>query len=179
MSIDYELIKNNVLERGFHELYEPDGVDLIDPDQFKLLNTEERARDNGVKDVPPELAARLSMCAQALKQKYIDPIWPDAVHHKFLIWEGIDSDSTGWHTDMFEGYDVFFLYYLDDTYPETGGAIQFKWKENGVAKEASVQPKRGTLVLVNNCRGFWHRAIPTSARRRLASFDFTVGLDDD
>ena len=179
MFIDYNLIEHNIRTYGFHQLHEPEGVDLIDPDQFKLLNTEERARDNGVNDVSPELAARLELCAHVFKQRYIDPIWPNAIHHKFLIWEGIDGDSTGWHTDMFEGYDVFFLYYLDDTHEDTGGAVQFKWKDGKDFKEATVQPKRGTLVMVNNCRGFWHRAVPTTKMRRIASFDFTVGLEDN
>jgi hypothetical protein len=74
---------------------------------------------------------------------------------------------------MFEGYDLFFLYYFDDTFTETGGAVQFKWK-NG---EASIQPKSGTLILVNNCRGFWHRAVSSNISRRVASFDFNVGLE--
>lgn len=179
MSIDYELIKKNIFEKGFHELYEPEGVDIINPDEFRLMNTEERSRDNGIKDVQPELAQRLTLVSQVFKNKYIDPIWPDAVYNKFIIWEGVDNDNRGWHTDMFEGYDVFFLYYLDDTAPETGGGIQFKWKEDNVFKEVTVQPKRGTLVMVNNCRGFWHRAVASTIQRRVASFDFNVGLEDD
>lgn len=176
MSIDYGLIEKEVLTKGFYVMYEPEAADLINADQFQLVNTEERARDNGVKDVPPELAMRLQLVALSFKTKYIDPIWPNAVHHKFLIWEGVDNDNKGWHTDMFEGYDVFLLYYLDDTFEESGGSIQFKWKEGDEFKIEKVQPKRGTLVMVNNCRGFWHRAESSTIRRRLASFDFTVGL---
>lgn len=169
----------NVLKYGFHELYEPEGVDLINPDEFRLLNVEERARDNGINDVPKELADRMTMFSQYIKTKYIAPIWPNARYNKFLIWEGIDRDSEGWHTDMFEGYDLFFLYYLDDTFPETGGGIEFKWKEGDKFVTTVLQPKRGTLVLVNNCRGFWHRAIKSSIPRRISSFDFNVGLEDD
>lgn len=179
MLINYDLIKKDVLEKGFHVLYEPEGFDLIKPDEFKLLNTEERSRDNGVKDVPKELSDRLTTLGTIFKTTYIDPIWPDAVYNKFIIWEGIDNDNKGWHTDMFEGYDVFFLYYLDDTHSETGGGIQFKWKEENQEKIETVQPKRGTLIMVNNCRGFWHKAISTTIKRRLASFDFTVGLEND
>ena len=169
-----DLVKQ-LLEKGYYELYEPEGVDLINPSEFKLLNVEERARDNGVKDIPEELSKRLETFAQYIKMKYIDPNWPNATYNKFIIWEGIDKDSMGWHTDMFEGYDVFFLYYMTDTFEETGGGIQFKWKDG----EATVQPKKGTLVLVNNCRGFWHRAIATTVPRTLASFDYNVGLEDD
>lgn len=177
--LDYEKIKQQILTKGYYEFYEPDGVDIIEPDKFKLLNVEERGRDNGINDVSPELARRLETVAFHFKQKYVDPIWPNAKYNKFIIWEGIDRDSEGWHSDMFEGYDIFFLYYLDDTFPETGGAVQFKWNTEQGTGEASIQPKRGTLVMVNNCRGFWHRAVRTSIRRRIASFDFIVGLEDD
>lgn len=179
MPIDYELIKKNILQKGFHEIYEPEAFDIIDPDQFKLLNVEERSRDNGIRDVSFNLAKRLTLVSQIFKNKYIDPIWPNAHYNKFIIWEGVDNDNKGWHTDMFEGYDIFLLYYLDDTYSESGGAVQFKWKENEDFKESEIQPKRGTLIMVNNCRGFWHRAVDSKIRRRVVSFDFNVGLNDD
>lgn len=178
MSINYELIKTDTLTRGFHVLYEPDGVNFINPDEFKLLNTEERSRDNGVLDVPHALSERLTALGTVFKTTYIDFIWPQAIHHKFIIWEGIDNDNKGWHTDMFEGYDVFFLYYLDDTFPESGGEIQFKWKKEDNVYTETVQPKKGTLILVNNCRGFWHRAKTSSIKRRVVSFDYTVGLQN-
>jgi hypothetical protein len=175
---DHELIKHNLLTRGYHELYEPDGVDIIEPDRFRLLNTEERSRDNGIKDVPVDLSNRITLLSGVFKTKYIDPVWPDSVYNKFIIWEGVDNDNKGWHTDMFEGYDVFMLYYLDDTFSESGGAVQFKWKESGEFMTSEIQPKKGTLVLVNNCRGFWHRAVSSTIRRRVVSFDFNVGLED-
>lgn len=162
------------MEKGFYELSEPEGLALINADQFKLLNVEERSRDNGIKDVPKELADRLHTFSQYIKAKYIDPNWPEATYNKFIIWEGVDRDNQGWHTDMFEGYDLFFLYYLDDTHEETGGGIEFKWKDG----EARFQPKAGTLFLVNNGRGFWHRAVASTIKRRVASFDFNVGIDD-
>jgi hypothetical protein len=179
MFTEHELIKKNILTKGFHVLHEPDCVSLIDPDKFKLLNTEERSRDNGIRDIKKELADRLTMVETIVKTAYIDPIWPSAVHHKFLIWEGVDNDNKGWHTDMFEGYDLFFLLYLDDTFPESGGAIQFKWKEDNKEFIETIQPTKGTLIMINNCRGFWHRAVSSTIRRRVASFDYTVGLNDD
>jgi hypothetical protein len=169
-----DLVKQ-ILEKGYYELYEPDGLDLIGIDQFKLLNVEERSRDNGVKDIPKELFDRLNTFAQHIKLKYIDPNWDNAVYNKFIVWDGVDRDNQGWHTDMFEGYDLFFLYYLDDTKKETGGSIQFKWKDG----EAQYQPRAGSLFLVNNCRGFWHKAESTAITRRVASFDFNVGLKDE
>ena len=118
---------------------------------------------------------RLNTFAQFLKAKYIDTNWDNAVYNKFIVWEGVDRDNQGWHTDMFEGYDLFFLYYLDNTKKETGGSIQFKWKDG----EAYYYPRAGSLFLVNNCRGFWHRAESSSITRRVASFDFNVGLKNE
>lgn len=169
----------DIYTKGFVKLSEPDGLDLISLDKFKLLNVEERARDNGEKDVNPELTFRMYTFAQYLKTKYIDPEWPDAKYNKFLVWDGVDKDNQGWHTDMFESYDIFFLYYFDDQHEETGGSISFKWGKLNESEEiAEFYPKAGDLFMINNGRGFWHKAGSTHIRRRLASFDFNVGIAD-
>ena len=170
----------DIYTKGYVKLYEPDGLDLININQFKLINVEERTRDNGKKDVPTELANRLELFAQYLKFKYLVDTWPNTVYNKFIVWDGVDRDNQGWHTDMFENYDVFFLYYLDDTFTETGGNISFKWGNlDSNEQEISFQPKAGDLFMVNNMRGFWHRAGSTTITRRVASFDYNVGLSDD
>jgi hypothetical protein len=76
---------------------------------------EERNRDNGEHDLPEELSHKLSIFANYLKTKYIDSHWPENNFIKFTVWDGVDKDNQGWHTDMFEDYDVFFLYYYDDS----------------------------------------------------------------
>jgi hypothetical protein len=170
----------DIYTKGFVKFSEPEALDLIKIDQFKLINVEERTRDNGVKDVPLELTKRMEAFAFYLKEKYITPEWSNAKYNKFLVWDGVDRDNQGWHTDMFEDYDVFFLYYMDDTFEETGGAINFKWGSlEGSEETATFQPKAGDLFLVSNLRGFWHKADSTKIVRRVASFDFTVGLKDD
>lgn len=170
----------DIYTKGFVKFHEPGGLDLIKIGEFKLVNVEERTRDNGIKDVSSELTKRLETFAYYLKQKYIEPEWPESRYNKFLVWNGVDRDNQGWHTDMFEDYDIFFLYYFDDTFEETGGSLNFKW---GTLKDKEeivrFQPKAGDLFMVNNQRGFWHRADNTSITRRVASFDFTVGLKDD
>lgn len=169
----------DIYSKGFVKFHEPGGLDLINISQFKLLNVEERTRDNGINDVSDELAKRLETFAVYLKQKYIEPAWPSAIYNKFVVWDGVDKDNQGWHTDMFENYDVFFLYYMDDTRAETGGSINFKWGVlEGREQTASYQPVAGDLFMINNQRGFWHRADSTKITRRVASFDFTVGLQD-
>lgn len=171
-------IREQIETKGYYRLNEPNGLDLININEFRLLNTEERSRDNGTKDIDPQLSQRLTTFAFYLKEKYIDTHWPDAVYNKFIVWDGVDRDNQGWHTDMFEDYDIFFLYYLDDTAPETGGSINFKWGSlTGNEETASYQPEAGDLFLVSNARGFWHRAESTSITRRVASFDFTTEKD--
>ena len=160
--------------KGFVKLSEPEALDLIRIGDFRLPNTEERLRDNGKLDVSPELASRLDTFGYYLKTKYIDPEWPNNTYNKFITWDGVDKDNQGWHTDMVEDYDVFFLYYFDDTAEQTGGSINFKWKENGIETSAHFQPQAGDLFLVYNKKGFWHRAEATTIQRRVASFDFTI-----
>lgn len=171
-------IKHDIETKGYSRLSEPGGLDLIKINEFRLLNTEERSRDNGTKDIDPELSNRLTTFAYYLKEKYIDPNWPDAVYNKFIVWDGVDRDNQGWHTDMFEDYDLFFLYYFDDTEPETGGSINFKWGTiEDKEQTSSYQPRAGDLFLVNNARGFWHKAGQSSITRRVASFDFNTEKD--
>lgn len=165
----------DIYTKGYVKLYEPGGIDLIKLDEFRLLNTEERTRDNGEKDVDLELKKRMETFAYYIKTKYIDSEWPNATWNKFLVWDGVDKDNQGWHTDMFEDYDVFFLYYFDDSKDETGGSINFKWNKN---ETSSYQPKSGDLFMVSNHRGFWHRAESTTVTRRVASFDFTTDFDE-
>jgi hypothetical protein len=161
----------DIYTKGFVKLREEGALDLIRLDEFKLLNVEERSRDNGYLDVNPELTSRMTLFAQYLNQKYILPEWPEASYNKFLVWDGVDKDNQGWHTDMFEEYDIFFLYYFDDSHEKTGGSINFKWNTDDTA---SFQPKAGDLFMVSNKRGFWHRAESTKITRRVASFDFST-----
>lgn len=167
---------DDLFTKGFIRLEEKEAIDLIQLDQFTLLNTEERNRDNGKLDVPSNLSKRLETFAFYLKEKYIDSYWERSTYNKFIVWNGVDRDNQGWHTDTFEGYDYFFLYYFDDTREETGGAIEFKWKDGNDFQTESYQPKRGDLFLVSNKRGYWHRAVASDIQRRVASFDFNTDI---
>lgn len=166
---------NDIYTKGHVKFSEPGGLDLIDINNYKLLNVEERSRDNGKKDLPLDLSKKLNAFAYYLKSKYLDPTWPKSVYNKFIVWDGVDRDNQGWHTDLFEGYDLFFLYYFDDTFEKSGGSINFRWDKD---KTAQYYPKAGDLFLVNNTRGFWHRAESTKIQRRVASFDFNAGIND-
>ena len=154
--------------KGYKRFYEPQGLELIKLDNFKLLNTEERQRDNGEKDVDPKLHERLNLFGHYLHQKYIIPEWSKSEYLYYNVWDGVDKDNQGWHTDFMEGYDVFFLYYFDDTKVETGGDISFKW-ENG---QDMFYPQKGDLYLISNKRGYWHKAGSTKIQRRVASFNY-------
>lgn len=168
------MFTEDIYKKGFVKFREEGGLDLIRLNEFKLLNTEERSRDNGYLDVDPELTSRMTLFAQYLNQKYILPEWPNASYNKFLVWDGVDKDNQGWHTDMFEEYDVFFLYYFDNSNVKTGGSINFKWDKD---KTATFQPMAGDLFMVSNLRGFWHRAESTEITRRVASFDFNTNTN--
>jgi len=168
MTID---ILNELKEFGYCRFKEPDLLKLIEVDRFKLLNKEERLRDNGEKDIDPELAMRMRTAAIYLQTKYIDTTFKSAEFKKFLIWDGVDKDNQHWHTDLFEGMNCFFLFYMDNMEPATGGAINFK-KGPDIH---TYYPMAGDLFLVNNQRGFFHKADAcTCEKRRVASFDFLV-----
>ena len=158
----------DVETKGYVKLYEPGINDLIEIDDYTLLNNEDRLRDNSRTDVNTFLRQKLDVVHTFLHQKYIKPTYPNSECTYWNIWDGVDRDNEGWHTDFMEGYDIFFLYYFDTTKEETGGHISFKW-ENG---EVQFQPVKGDLFLVSNKRGFWHKAGATDITRRVASFNF-------
>lgn len=164
-------IVEQINTKGYVKFSEPGGLDLIGLDNFELLNREDRLRDNGEKDLHPELVSRLNLFSQHLSHTYIKPNWNDSEFMYWIVWEGVDNDNTGWHTDFMEQYDLFFLYYFDDTDPSTGGSISFKWDGDQVEQH---YPKAGDLILINNHKGFWHKAEHTPLQRRVASFNFKV-----
>lgn len=164
----------DIFTKGFVILKEPALKEIINfPETFQFINKEERLRDNGVRDLPADITDRFEKVAQLLRFKYLEPNWGPTQFRKFITWDGVDKDNQYWHTDVFEDMNVFFLYYFDDTFAETGGGIQFKVGD----QIFSHQPKSGDLIMVSNKRGFFHKADATSIRRRVASFDFMVTGD--
>jgi len=159
---------DDVNTKGYVKFYEPGISDLVALDEHTLTNTEERQRDNGEKDVDPILHQRLTVVGSYLHTKYIKPTYPKAEYQYYNVWNGVDKDNQGWHTDFMEGYDLFFLYYFDTTKEETGGNISFRHDKG----EDTFQPVKGDLFLVSNERGFWHKAGDTKIQRRVASFNF-------
>ncbi|MDB4809590.1 2OG-Fe(II) oxygenase [bacterium] len=159
---------DDVKTKGYVKFYEPGISDLVSLDEHTLTNTEERQRDNGEKDIDPILHQRLTVIGSYLHTKYIKPTYPKAEYQYYNVWNGVDKDNQGWHTDFMEGYDLFFLYYFDTTKEETGGNISFRHDKG----EDTFQPVKGDLFLVSNERGFWHKAGDTKIQRRVASFNF-------
>ena len=159
---------DDVKTKGYVKFYEPGISDLVSLDEHTLTNTEERQRDNGEKDVDPFLHQRMTVVGSYLHTKYIKPTHPKSEYLYYNVWNGVDKDNQGWHTDFMEGYDLFFLYYFDTTKEETGGNISFRHDKG----EDTFQPVKGDLFLVSNERGFWHKAGDTKIQRRVASFNF-------
>ena len=159
---------DDVKTKGYVKFYEPGISDLVALDEHTLTNTEERQRDNGEKDIDPLLHQRLTVIGSYLHTKDIKPTYPKAEYQYYNVWNGVDKDNQGWHTDFMEGYDLFFLYYFDTTKEETGGNISFRHDKG----EDTFQPVKGDLFLVSNERGFWHKAGDTKIQRRVASFNF-------
>lgn len=157
--------------KGFVKLSEPEALDIIRIDDFRLPNNEERLRDNTKDDIDPELTHRINLFAQYLRSKYVDPTWPNNIYDRFIVFDAVDKFNQVWHTDICEKYDIFFLYYLDNTYESTGGSIHFRWNKD---EEYGFQPKAGDLVLINNVKGFWHKAKASQIKRRVISFHFNI-----
>ena len=159
---------NDINTKGYIKFTEKQGLDLIDINTVNIVHKEERLRDNGIKDIDKKVSERFNLFANFLDYKYIKPKWKKSEFQYWLVWEGVDKDNQGWHTDFMEGYDLFFLYYFDSMNSGTGGSINFKWGEN----TSQYYPTAGDLFLISNKRGFWHKAENSLIKRRVASFNF-------
>ena len=89
----------NIDEKGWLRFSEPHALELIKLEEFTLVNTEERQRDNGEKDVDPKLNERLNLFGHYLHQKYVVPTYPKSEFTYYNVWDGVDKDNQGWHTD--------------------------------------------------------------------------------
>ena len=56
---------SDIYTKGYVKFYEPDGLDLIKINDHRLLNTEERARDNGKEDIDHLLANTVAKAGRA------------------------------------------------------------------------------------------------------------------
>ena len=157
-------------EKGFVLFRDEALADMIDVDSFTLKYNEEMLRDNSKGDLPEHVAHQMDIVSQYLKHEYLSRMFDKADFVKYILWEGVDADTAAWHNDGFEGMNAFFLLYFDDQDEETGGVVEFKWKDG----EESFYPKRGDLILLNQQSGFFHRAEKATIKRRQCSFDYKV-----
>jgi hypothetical protein len=105
-------------------------------------------------------------------EKYISPMWPEYKLMEFDISEKIDLDDNicVWHNDSSFGFNLTFLYYLDDMSPEIGGAISIR---NGMFED-TIYPKKGMLLMLSQKPNVQHKVEYTEAQRRVYGLDFKV-----
>ena len=89
---------------------EPHALELIKLEEFTLVNTEERQRDNGEKDVDPKLNERLNLFGHYLHQKYVVPTYPKSEFTYYNVWDGVDKDNQGWHIQILWKTMIYFSY---------------------------------------------------------------------
>lgn len=163
---------NDFYTKGYAKFSEPDLVKMISVEDVDFVYHEERLRDNFRDGFPPHVVQQMDLANAYLTEKYIDKLSQDHEFMNYVIWEGVDKDSGLWHNDGFEGGNVFFLFYFDQQFPESGGEIQFKWPGEGNID--TYYPKPGDLMLLNQSSGFFHRASKSKIQRRLCSWTYHV-----
>lgn len=169
-------MNNNWIEtfksKGYAKFEEKELSKMIDIDKVQFHFHEERLRDNFKDNLPKDVMMQMETAKVYLTEKYINPYFNKSEFMNYVVWEGVDADSSLWHNDGFEGGNVFFLFYFDDQFPETGGEVQFKWPGEGNID--TYYPKKGDLMLLNQAPGFFHRASKSKIQRRLASFTYYI-----
>jgi hypothetical protein len=90
------------------------------------------------------------------------------------VWESVNRGATVWHNDLADHTNTFFLLYHNDTSPESGGAVSFRY--NNI--EEKIYPSAGTLVFFNQENNFQHRAENSKNQRIVSSYYFNIDLAD-
>lgn len=109
---------------------------------------------------------------EVVTEKYIAPMWSEYKLMEFDISEKIEEDDNicVWHNDSKFGFNLTFLYYLDNMTPETGGAISIR---NGLYED-KIYPKKGMLLMLSQKPGVEHKVEFTELTRRVYGMDFKV-----
>jgi len=119
---------------------------------------------------------QLKPLRQEIGDKILNPIFGSYQAGRILFWDRVSDDSTVWHNDHIEGYNLFALVYFDTMTPGIGGQIHIR---NPQGQVSSHLPVRGDCIVVNMKPGYDHRADqtrPRTATRRVANFRYNVPL---
>jgi hypothetical protein len=84
------------------------------------------------------------------------------------IWQGVNPDATGWHNDIGEGPNCFFLLYHNRM--DSDGSVHFR----NSTESWELKPYPGLLVAVNCENNFEHRADTSKQQRVQSSYYFRI-----
>lgn len=110
----------------------------------------------------------LKYFSEYIETNYISKIFSNYTCLTKNMWDGVDSKSCEWHNDNKEGQDSCFLYYIDSSSLETGGALYFKNDQ----KEYKIYPASGTLVWMKQSPVFLHKADRSIKQRRVIHLEY-------
>jgi hypothetical protein len=105
---------------------------------------------------------------QYIATEIVENMFNSYIVDKRRIWEGVNLDATGWHNDIGEGPNCFFLLY--HSLMETDGRIHFR----NSLEQWEILPRPGLLVAVNCENNFEHRAEFSADQRIQSSYFFKV-----
>lgn len=91
------------------------------------------------------------------------------------LWDGVGQNVRDFHNDFDEYHPLFTAslnVYLDDSFEETGGLLQFSQDKQNVLGE--LYPKRNRAVILNQSQDWFHRVSPCTAERRMISFKLAL-----
>lgn len=152
---------NSYLINGFTHTYDKEIANLIG--ELPPLN-EWKTESCGV-NYPENIDLNPAM--DYIAEKYVKAFFTNYEKGYKRIWNKPENKSMEWHNDLIEGYNLFFLYYLNDVYKD--GEICFR--VNG--KETNkIQPRRHLLVMGSQASNVEHKVNYTSEDRMVVNFGF-------
>lgn len=109
----------------------------------------------------------LNPAMEYIAKTYVEPFFPNYTKGYQYIWNKSESKTMVWHNDLVEGYNLFFLYYMNDV--TDGGEIQFR--VNGI-ETGMIQPRKHLLVMASQELHVEHKVNYTPQPRIVSNYGF-------
>lgn len=122
---------------------------------------------NGTSNRPSDsVTGMLDVVQERIIEKYLSTEFIEVRSIYYSMWNGIESGSINWHSDLNEGATFSALYCLS-TLNMPGG--EFEIQSENLHR---IKPTKYDLIIFSQKDGWIHRAIPYSGERIMLNFGF-------
>lgn len=172
--LDIDSIQQDLFTKGYHIFNDQSLFEYLkDMESYRWLNWKEKEALHLV-ERDDEMNSIIDNTQRLIGEKYIKLLDPDyQLGGDCEIVNGLDSATLTWHNDEVEGYQLAVLLYWDNLDEDTGGNIEFRYKDTKVIT-GSFYSKKYQCIMINHGPKFEHivRPLKLPVNRRMALFNY-------